>query len=249
MSAASAIWRVTPLNLGRRKAHYSWFNYLETDVAQIEIVYWVWVLRCADEVVLVDTGPPVDEAERRGITAVVPVAEALAEIGIDARSVERIVLTHLHWDHASSAGSFPNAKFFAQQQEIAFFIGDAWQIPSTARFFSHRQMLRRLIESGRIESVAGDVAFLPGLRLIRVGGHTPGSQMVLVDTAAGLAVLTGDAIPMNRNYTGAIPTGILVNLLEVANAQRTVRSLRPHCIYTGHDPVACLRLEPAPETP
>ena len=35
---------------------------------------------------------------------------------------------------------------------------------------------------------------------MRVGGHTPGSQMVVADTAAGKAILTGDAIPTNRNF-------------------------------------------------
>ena len=231
------LWSITPVRLGSRTARWSWFNYLESDTQPLAITYRTWVLQHHDQVILVDTGPPLDEARRRDISDLAPVDQRLREAGIDPLAIRHIVLTHLHWDHASSADLFPNALFYAQRAEIDFFMGNAWLHDATARFFSHREMLSTLIARQQIIAVDGDVALTPGLQLLKVGGHTPGSQMVAVATSEGLAVLTGDAIPMNRNYVDAIPTGILVDLPAVINARRRVRDLAPHCIYTGHDPV------------
>lgn len=217
-------------------AKSSWFNYLE-DGAGVEIVYRVWLLQQGEDLVLVDTGPPLDEAERRGFEGMINVDAALRAAGVEPAQIRHVVLTHLHWDHASSADLFPNATFYAQPGEVAFFTGDAWDNPATARFYSHREMLTKLIDAGRFPCIPTEIELFPGIRLLRVGGHTPGSQIVIVDTSEGRAVLTGDAIPMNRNYTDAIPTGLFVDLVEVMNARTAIRRLLPRMLYTGHDPV------------
>jgi glyoxylase-like metal-dependent hydrolase (beta-lactamase superfamily II) len=236
-------WSIQCVSLGRRMAKSSWFNYLE-DGEALEIVYRVWVLRQGSHAVLVDTGPPLDEATRRGFDGMTSVADALREAGIHPDDIRHVILTHLHWDHASSADLFPNAMFYAQPGEIAFFTGEAWENHATARFYSHREMLTKLIEAGRFPEIAEDMQLFQGIRLLRVGGHTPGSQIVVVDTAEGCAVLTGDAIPMNRNYSDAIPTGLFVDLVEVMNARSLIRRLEPSVLYTGHDPVERLVCAP-----
>lgn len=229
-------WRVRCVSLGSRAARSSWFNYLE-EGALLDIVYRVWVLQRGDDIVLVDTGPPLDEAERRGFDGMRAVDVALREAGIDPDQIAHVVLTHLHWDHASSADLFPNATFYAQKGEIDFFTGPAWESHATARFYSHRDMLTRLIAAGKFATIPEDFELLSGIRLLRVGGHTPGSQIVIVETDEGRAVLTGDAIPMNRNYTDAVPTGLFVDLVEVLAARMLVRGLNPDYLFTGHDPV------------
>lgn len=236
-------WTVTPITLGRRIAKSFWFNYLEGDAEPLEIAYRVWLLRNGDNLILVDTGPPIEEAITRGITEIKPIDQSLRALSIDPQKIRHIVLTHLHWDHASSADLFPNANFYTQQEEIDFFTGDAWENHATARFFSHRKMLQGLIDNGKVIPINGDICLCSGVRLIRVGGHTPGSQILAVQTAKGTAILAGDAIPLNKNYTEAIPTGILVDLMEVISTRKRIRAMKPHCLFTGHDPVDCLILD------
>ncbi|TAL56447.1 N-acyl homoserine lactonase family protein [Pandoraea sp.] len=233
---------IEPIELGRRTADTSLFLYLTDPGTPIAIAYRVWVLRSATRTLLVDTGPPLQEAKRRGLTHVIDVVAALANAGIDANQVDTILLTHLHWDHAANADRFPKATFYAQRREIEFFRSHSRQHPAIDRFFSHQAYLASLIDNGRIREIDGDVTLPGGLEALKVGGHTPGSQMFCVPTPAGEAIITGDAIPLHRNYLERIPSGILTDVFEAVAALEQVALRRPALIYTGHDVESHLRL-------
>lgn len=233
-------WTVTPLELGRRLAPASWFRYLDTTVEPVEIAYRCWLLRSVTGSILVDTGPPPAEARDRGIEGVESVEIRLAELNLAPESISDVVLTHLHWDHAASLSLFGNAQVHVQHSELEFFRGRAWDHPATSRFYSRQAALAAMLDSERVVAVYGDAQPWPGITLLRVGGHTPGSQMVCVETPRGLAVIAGDAIPLIRNFTEDVPTGILVNLAEVFDARRRLRELDPALLYTGHDPLPTL---------
>lgn len=239
-----AHWRIDSLELGRRTAHRAWFFYLSEDSGPQEIAYRAWLLRRGDDCILVDTGPPLDEADRRGLKDTVRVDAALRALGVEVGQVRDVVLSHLHWDHAASSDLFPHARFHVQASEIDFFRGQAHEHPATSRFFSHRAMLTQLLDSGRVDPVHGTRELRDGVRLMHVGGHTPGSQIVCVQREDGLAVIAADAIPLNRNYTDFVPNGILVNVVDAIAALKAVRALQPVEIYTGHEPGPALRLAP-----
>jgi len=234
-------YAVVPVEIGRRMADSALFLYLTDFGIEIEIAYRLWVVRSGDRVIVVDTGPPLEEGHRRGLTRVRDIDEALAEVGVTAADVGTLVLTHMHWDHAANAAKFPNAVCSAQRREIEFFQSHAREHPAMNRFFSHQTYLNRLIEEGRIRAIDSDQTIAPGFEALRVGGHTPGSQMLAIDTADGRAVITGDVVPLHRNYIENIPSGIIVDALEAIKALDRVRELQPAVIYTGHDLEPCLR--------
>lgn len=243
MGTVGSPFTIEPVELGRRTADTSLFLYLTEPGVSVEIAYRVWVLRSATRTILIDTGPPCEEGKRRGLTRITDVAAALAGIGLDAAKINTVLLTHLHWDHAANAAQLPNATFFAQKSEIEFF-RSAWRRhPSVDRFFSHCDYLDLLIDHGRILPIDGDVEIVRGLLAMRVGGHTPGSQMLCIETGEGRALIAGDTIPLLRNYRERIPSGILVDWFEAIAAIERVVDLRPAVIYPGHDVVAHLKLD------
>lgn len=235
-------YEVLPIEVGGRTADASIFLHMTEPGTIYDIVYRLWVLKSDSQLVVVDTGPPLDESHQRGITKVQDLDDAMRPHGIDAKDISLVYLTHLHWDHAANADKFPNATFFAQQKEIDFFKSPMRQHKTFDRYYSHQEYLAGLIDQGRIKPLDGDSNIDKGIDVMRVGGHTPGSQMVVTDTAAGKAVLTGDAIPTNRNFVEDIPSGIVIDLQEAVNALARVRDMKPAALYTGHDPEECLVL-------
>ena len=64
---------------------------------------------------------PALAAERKLAGYVLP-DQALARIGIDAKKVEHLVISHIHFDHGGGIELFPNAKIYVQRKEYDFWV-------------------------------------------------------------------------------------------------------------------------------
>ena len=144
---------------------------------------------------VIDTGFTAEEAERRGRTSLRSPAEALALVGVDAATVEDVVLTHCHYDHIGTVDDFPNARLHIQESELQFASGRYMQNDYIAHSFNVEEVtgLVRDVFSGRTVLHDGDVELGDGLSIHRLGGHTGGNQVVRVRTARGWVVLASDA--------------------------------------------------------
>jgi glyoxylase-like metal-dependent hydrolase (beta-lactamase superfamily II) len=102
-------------------------------------------------------------------------SQALALLGVDAKKVVAVFLTHMHWDHAGGVGAYPHAAFYVGDHEKPALI--TGRLPASA-------CMR--VGDGQLVEVAG----LP-VRAIHTPGHTCGS----VSYVAGNGLLfSGDTI-------------------------------------------------------
>jgi len=205
--------------------------------------YFVWAIHRAEgPPVIVDTGFGEGAAVARGRTITRPVIEGLRDAGIDHLSVEDVILTHLHYDHAGSLGTFPNARFHVQDAELAF---------ATSRHVCDRdvrapfdgepvaQLVRKLYND-HVVFHEGDEDFAPGISLRLCDGHTAGLMVVCCETARGAVVLASDAAHLYANITRSIPFPIFVDEPAYARAQQRVMELAGHSldhVIPGHDPL------------
>jgi glyoxylase-like metal-dependent hydrolase (beta-lactamase superfamily II) len=118
------------------------------------------------------------------------VETSLARAGFKPEDVTRVVLTHLHFDHAGATTKldesgrlvprFPKARHYVQSTEW-----EAALTPNRRSRASYRaDDFLPVQEAGLLEFVSGDhqLEFGPGLELelVLTGGHTPGHQIVLI---------------------------------------------------------------------
>jgi glyoxylase-like metal-dependent hydrolase (beta-lactamase superfamily II) len=147
--------------------------------------------------VLVETGvgDRLDERRRaqRGVAGPWIVA-ALQDGGFDPATVDVVAVSHLHWDHAggflTAAGgpAFPRARIVAQRLEWQFALGDNPRLQA-----SYEQAELRLVEAAGLAGAAdGRQALLPGVEVLPTGGHTGGSQAVVVRGRHGTVGFFGD---------------------------------------------------------
>jgi N-acyl homoserine lactone hydrolase len=129
----------------------------------------------------------------------------LRERGIDPSAVGVVVMTHLHVDHASGIGEFPEATFVVSKAE--------WEAATTQgrlhgyvpRQFDHAFDYRLLDFDGPDTSSFSGFArsfdlFGDGsVRAVFTPGHTLGHMSVVVRTARGEVLVAGDAMGLRRN--------------------------------------------------
>lgn len=214
--------------------------------------YFVWVVRAGEQTIVVDTGFDAEPATRRGRTLLRPVAAGLAALGVQADEVRDVVITHMHYDHAGNVGLFPRARFHVQDAEMAYCTGRAMSHPHLAGPFDAENvvdMVRRLFD-GRVVFHAGDDELVPGVSLHHLPGHTPGLQVVRVQTARGPVVLASDAIHFWANLTRATPFPVVADVVAYLEALRRLRRLAPSLdhIIPGHDPGVLERFPAEPDT-
>jgi glyoxylase-like metal-dependent hydrolase (beta-lactamase superfamily II) len=167
------------------------------------------LVESAGKRVLVETGTGVRMTDKdrdiKGIQGGDP-AEALRAVGEDPASVDFVVVSHLHYDHAgglvdaNGRPNFPNARYVVQRDEAEAAHGDELRLAG----LMETEQLDLVRAAGQLAEVSGEVEMVPGVSVLPTGGHTRGSQAVLIGSRAGgaragdsqdRAVFWGDLIP------------------------------------------------------
>jgi glyoxylase-like metal-dependent hydrolase (beta-lactamase superfamily II) len=234
-------YRVYAIRYGRleRKAAG---NFLGGDDHETDMPldYYVWLAANDSHTVLIDTGFDAPAAKRRGRTLLRPVVEGLAALGVDARTLTDVVITHMHYDHAGGLAAFPGARFHVQDDEVAYCTSRAMTHGHLSAPFDAENVvdLVRRVFDGRVAFHRGDAELFPGITLHRLPGHTPGLQAVRVQTARGPVVLASDAAHFWANLTRETPFPIVVDIPAYLESLRAVRALGESLdhIIPGHDP-------------
>ncbi|MHB8575503.1 MAG: N-acyl homoserine lactonase family protein [Dehalococcoidia bacterium] len=245
---ANDLYRIYALRYAHRETNSSEVFHGDYRREPLGMDYFVWAATNSDRTVVIDLGFTEPVGTRRGRQFLRSPDRGLAEIGIDAASVEQVVVTHFHYDHTGNHALFPRATFHIQDAEIRFYTGRHARQPA----FSHSAEVDdvvafvRLNYEGRVHFIDGEAEIVPGISVHHVGGHTAGMQIVSVQTARGRAVLASDASHYYRNLADNVPFNTLHDLPGMYQAFERIRSLAaaPDLVVPGHDPLVLERLKP-----
>ena len=203
--------------------------------------YFIWVLRSGGHTILVDTGYDAEEAERRGRPILRHPVKALEALELTPDDIDDVIVTHLHYDHAGTLGSFPRARFHVQPAEMAYATGpcmceDVLRKPFTG---DHICEAVKAVFSGRVTFNDADDRVADGITVHRVGGHSKGLQVVRVKTASGWICLASDATHYYENFITRTPFPIVVDVEEMIRGYDRIQTLasRAEMIIPGHDPL------------
>lgn len=204
--------------------------------------YYTWLIATEDEALVVDTGFSRAVGERRpGKRQILADQSAvIAQLGYDAAAVGDVVLTHLHFDHAGCMDLFPAARFWLQEEEMAFWTGRYAGRASFLHAVEPDDVIAavRLNFERRVRWVDGEARLRPGITLHAVGGHSAGLQVVRVETTEGIVLLASDAAHYYENLELDRPFNSVHSLADMYGAFDLVSELAgpDGVIVPGHDP-------------
>lgn len=212
-------FRVTPVSGGRNRLDGGgmlgilpkvvWERWYPADAQnRIELETHCLLVECGSERILIESGCGNKLGEKeRAFYSVDPedwIGENLRRLGVPLESITKVLLTHLHTDHAGGvvtrdgsgrlAPTFPNAEVFVTQTE--------WETARDGKGISQNAYnadnYRVLETEGLLRKVNFDAEVLPGVRFMPTPGHTLGHASVVLTGDRSTLVFTGDLLPLAR---------------------------------------------------
>lgn len=207
-----AAYMIHPLNLGTITRDTSSMAYMTNPGVKVTLPVFAWYVTDGRRKILIDTGGITPDGVRfmpYTQTEAQKLPNALRALGVECGDIDTVILTHLHWDHASNNQLFPKAKIVVQAKELRY---AAAPLPCQLKSYD-----AKLIFQSDYTVVDGDHQLFDGISLVFTPGHSPGSQCVVIDTTAGKYCVAGDLVNFNSCWTSTprIANGFHTNLFEV----------------------------------
>jgi N-acyl homoserine lactone hydrolase len=172
---------------------------------------YVHVVDHPDGRVLVDTGmtelhPAVADMDPR----LTPLS---TQADFDLAGIDVVINTHLHFDHCGGNHLFTGRPIYVQRREL-----------DDARS-EEDYTIPEWVEAPGVQYVPvdGELELLQGIRLVPTPGHTPGSQVVVVETGGRSVVIAGDTAVFFADLDEPRTEG-----------QRLIRALDPMEVWLSH---------------
>jgi glyoxylase-like metal-dependent hydrolase (beta-lactamase superfamily II) len=172
-----------------------------------------WAMRCllletGNRKILVDTGigDKQDEKFRRHFHphGEATLIDSLKAQGLDPEEITDVLLTHFHFDHVGGAvrydkngnlaPTFPAATYWTNEPHYAW----AFQPNAREQASFLKENFVPLKDAGKLRFIdvqKEDVAWLPGINLRFVYGHTEAMMLPVISSPAGTAVYCADLLP------------------------------------------------------
>lgn len=164
------------------------------------------LIRDGNHVVLLDTGLGWGLDAKSDYTDTSNLKTNLDIFGLTTADVTHVVLTHLHFDHAAGCTfvddnattkpTMPYANYFLQKLEWYYAVQRMGEENSVHGGDYNLDEFYKLYAEDKLVMIT-DTYFelLPGITLIKTGGHTPGHQIVKIQDSGETAYFLGDLVP------------------------------------------------------
>lgn len=187
-----AIFGVVPKPLWTKK-------YPVNDQNQVPLVTQPLLVRTGDKNILIDTGigrGKLSEKQLRnyGVIEESQIVEALSQFQLSVKDIDLVLMTHMHFDHATGLTDeegnafFPNAWHYIQQDEWHEFISP--NIRSKATYWYQN---RGTYESKMI-LFDQEIEPYPGIKMKHTGGHSFGHCLIEIESENQKAVHMADIL-------------------------------------------------------
>jgi N-acyl homoserine lactone hydrolase len=224
---------IHPIVMGTKIFDQGMMTYQHSYGKPFTIPIYCWYLEGGDKKILVDTGEmrPIQSAEREAAIGgkIHTFEQGLALYGLTPADIDIVIHTHLHNDHCENDSECVNARIYVHEAELRH-IHD----PHPLDYRYLEDYITDVEENGQLEVLSGDAEITPGVRVMHTPAHTEGGLTVLVDTAKGVAAITGFCVIMEnllppKEITAremeVIPCGTVVNAYQAYDSMLKVKAV------------------------
>jgi len=185
-----ALCTIRPIVMGTKVFDKGMMTYQHDYGTPYTIPIYAWHIEGAGPRILVDTGEmmPIQSPDREKNIGgkIYTFEEGLARHGLAPADIDIVIHTHLHNDHCENDEKCVNATIYAHPAEL-----ERAHDPHPLDFRYVEDYILEPESRGQFKLVEKDTDIAPGVRMVHTPAHTEGGMSVFVETAGGLAVITG----------------------------------------------------------
>jgi glyoxylase-like metal-dependent hydrolase (beta-lactamase superfamily II) len=157
-------------------------------------------------------------------------AQSLASVGVSPESVNTVLVTHLHPDHAGGLvvgdnPMFPKAKLAVSETDLKFWTSEELmsQVPDFMKpWLNNARAIERAYPNRQLHNGSGEVA--PGITAVATPGHTPGHTAYMLDFGGEQLLVVGDVVTSSA-YSFSNPDIGLIFDVDAGRAAETRKSM------------------------
>lgn len=140
--------------------------------------------------------------------------DALQKIGVTPDKITDVIITHAHHDHIDAVRHFPGSTVYIQEAEYS----------AGKRYIPEEAAVATFTQTCQLTS---------HVRIQKIGGHSIGSSIVLLEGLDKPYVICGDECYSKRCFTQQIPTG---NFYNLEKSRQFIKTYQNDCTLLCHDP-------------
>src|SRR3989304_3576978 len=192
-------YKIYPLYIAKLFTDVGAFCYLNFSGIKKWFPIYIWLIEGGGKRIIVDTACDAEEVMKTSVLKapyenITTLEEALGRFGLAPETVDTVILTHLHADHALNVKRFTNAAIYVQREELDFAL-------------KPHPLFAGTFPAGRFndipfETISGDYRLAEGIEILLTPGHTAGTQSVAVQTEKGKAIICG-ACSLPENFASS----------------------------------------------
>ena len=150
------------------------------------------------------------------VRGIVPIQEALAQVGLTPGDMDQLILSHLHFDHAGGLAAFAGTQAFRHVLVAEADLKQAWWSVTTGQKGPYIRSLFDL-PGIRFETIRDTTWLAEDLGLFVQQAHTPGGLgMILKTQHHGTLLTTSDTLATAESYQHDLPPGTAAPAVEAA---------------------------------
>ncbi|MBU8905246.1 YtnP family quorum-quenching lactonase [Desertibacillus haloalkaliphilus] len=195
-----AMFGVVPKPLWSKK-------YPHNENNQIELRTDPLLIQCDGKNILIEAGIGngrfTDKQKRNyGIQEESFVEEELQQLGLTTADIDLVLMTHLHFDHATGLAKFDGDMLVPTFENATIYVSDIeWEEmrnPNIRSRNTYWEQNWKPIES-KVKTFTGELEVVPGVRMIHTGGHSDGHSIIVIERDGEMLIHMADIMPTHAH--------------------------------------------------